>query len=59
MGQLREERHLVKIVLGLAGDFNVSVRLDLWHLWAVLVMVAGGMAALWANVFHGDFNGRE
>lgn len=52
MGQLWEELQLVEIVLGFAGDFNVSVRLDLGQFWAVLVMVAVGATALWANVFH-------
>jgi hypothetical protein len=52
VGQLREERHLVEIVLGLAGDLDISVPLDLRHLWAILVMVAVASAALWANVFH-------
>ena len=52
MGQLWEELHLVEIVLGFAGDLDVSVRLDFGQFWAVLVMVAVGATALWANVFH-------
>jgi len=53
VGQLQEERLLVEIVFGLAGNFDVSVRLDLWKLGTVLVVVAVGLAAFWADVFHG------
>jgi hypothetical protein len=44
---------LVEIVLGVTRDFDISVRLDLGQLWAMLVMVAVGVAAFWADVFHG------
>jgi hypothetical protein len=44
---------LVEIVLGLTRDLNVSVRLDLGQLWAMLVVVSVTVAALWASVFHG------
>jgi hypothetical protein len=45
--------HLVEIVLGFAGHFDLSVLLDLWDLWAMLVVFPVGPTALWANVFHG------
>jgi hypothetical protein len=44
---------LVEIVLGFTGCLNVGILLDLGDLWAVLVMVAVGVAAFWADVFHG------
>jgi hypothetical protein len=37
---------LVEIILGFAGDFNVSVRLDLWDLWTIDVMVSVALTAL-------------
>jgi hypothetical protein len=53
VSQLQQECLLVEIVLGLATYLNVSVRLNLGHLWAIGVVVAVGLAAFWADVFHG------
>jgi hypothetical protein len=45
--------HLVEVVLRLAGCFYVRILLNLWDLWAMLVVMAVGVAAFWADVFHG------
>jgi hypothetical protein len=44
---------LVEVVLGFRSYFDVRILLDFWNLWAVLVVVAVGVAAFWASVFHG------
>ena len=51
-GLSSDKLHLVVVVLSFAGHLNVSVLLDLWDLWAKLVVTVGA-TAFWANVFHG------